>query len=152
MHSQKETRDGREMLFGAISQQQLYFDFPDWKAEDESYQPDSSIISQLRKIATPFQVKIFLGTWCPDSRRETPRFFKIIRQAGLTEIGNVEMWAMDRKKKLPDNSAGPWNIERVATFIFIRDNREIGRIVETPDALTLEENILTILTSELSTE
>lgn len=145
MKSQKVTMDGREMLYGKISCEQLYFDYPEWRQIEEEYMRDAAITAKLAEISTPFQVKIFLGTWCSDSKRETPHFIKIIQQAQLQKINSVEIWATDRKLNTPDGMSESYRIERVATFIFFRQGQEIGRIVETPEALLLEDDILNIL-------
>ena len=55
------------------------------------------------------------------------------------------MWAVDRKKNLPNNLAKEYQIEYVPTFIFLKNGHEIGRIVESPEALYLEEDVLNIL-------
>lgn len=86
---------------------------------------------------------VFLGTWCSDTKRELPRFFKSMDQAGLSEL-QVILIGLDRSKKDTEELTEKWQIEFVPTFIFIRNGRELGRIVETPED-TLEGNIAQIL-------
>lgn len=86
---------------------------------------------------------VFLGTWCSDTKRELPRFFKSMDQAGLSEP-QVTLIGLDRSKKDTEELTEKWQIEFVPTFIFIRNGRELGRIVETPED-TLEGNIAQIL-------
>lgn len=86
---------------------------------------------------------VFLGTWCSDTKRELPRFFKSMDQAGLPEP-QVTLIGLDRSKKDTEGLTEKWQIEFVPTFIFIRNGRELGRIVETPEG-TLEGNIAQIL-------
>lgn len=133
------------MLYGPLSVQQLYFDYPEWQQIEQDYQPQEKILTKLKTIQVPFQVKIFLATWCPDSRREVPRFFKILHQSGLDKQTDVKMWAVDRKLNTVQNLSRTFGIKRVPTFIFYRAGKEIGRIVETPQALYLEEDVLSII-------
>ena len=132
------------MLYGAISREQLYFDYPDWKQIEDEYEPSIDIIKQLTDYHDSILVDIFLGTRCSDSKREVPAFFKIMDQAGLNGKIEINILAVDRNKKLDNGLAQKCNIEFVPTFIFYRANEEIGRIIEMPDGL-LEEDILSII-------
>lgn len=133
------------MLYGKITLDQLFYDYPDWQEEYETYSPQQAVIKKLSKLNPDVKVLIFLGTWCSDSKREVPHFFKILDQAKLTSKIPIEMWAVDRKKNLPNNLSKEYQIEYVPTFIFLRKGQEIGRIVESPEALYLEEDVLKIL-------
>ncbi len=143
--SKKVIRDGREMLYGKITLEQLFFDYPDWQKEYENYQVQQSILEKLKTLEPDVKVLIFLGTWCSDSEREVPHFFKILDQANLTSKLSVELWAVDRKKNLPNNLSQKYQIEYVPTFIFFKNGQETGRIVESPESLYLEEDVFNIL-------
>jgi len=142
--SKKVSIDGREMLYGAIDREQLYFDYPDWKQIEEEYKPSSEITNKIKNRLDSLSIDIFFGTWCSDSKREVPAFFKIIDQFDFQSRIILNIWAVDRNKKLENGLAQKCNIEFVPTFIFYRSNQEIGRIIETPDGL-LEEDILNIV-------
>ncbi len=147
--SKKVIRDGREMLYGKITLEQLFFDYPQWKTVYEEYQPQQNILQKLKQLKpAKTRVLIFLGTWCPDSKREVPRFFKILDRAGLRSVLQVEMWAVDRKKQLPNQLAQTYQIEYVPTFVFERNHQELGRIVESPESMYLEQDVLTILSGK----
>ncbi len=148
LKSQKVVRDGREMLYGKITPEQLYFDYPSWKKGEESYQPQKDFINKLKKIKQKTTVKIFMATWCPDSKREVPHFFKIVKEAHLGPILKIEMWAVDRKKNSPNDIAKSYKIQYVPTFIFLRNGKEIGRIVESPKSEYLEKDIYLILSGK----
>jgi hypothetical protein len=144
--TKKVTIEGREMLYGNIDREQLYFDYPDWEKVEKEYEPSSEIVNQINKYIDSLSVDIFLGTWCSDSKREVPAFFRIIDQADIANKININIWALDRNKKLDNGLAEKCSIEYVPTFIFYKSNHEIGRIVEMPDGL-LEEDILKIIQS-----
>ena len=144
LSSKKIIIDDREMLYGSIDQQQLYFDYPDWKLVEDEFNFSPEYIKQLSDIMLPISVDIFLGTWCSDSKREVPAFFKIIDSAGIADKMDIKIWAVDRKKTLKNGLAKKCNIEYVPTFIFYKSDIEIGRIIEIPEGL-LEEDILDII-------
>jgi hypothetical protein len=89
------------------------------------------------------RVLMILGTWCNDSKRDVPRFFKIFDQAGL-KLDKVTMVAVDRSKKDAEGLTETHQIQRVPTFVFFRGEREIGRVTEKP-VTTLENDIAGIL-------
>ncbi len=143
--SKKVVKNDIEMLYGPVSVEQLYFDYPQWQKIEKAYNPDLGIVKQLSELKGSFNVKIFLATWCPDSRREVPHFMKIIQQAGLTERLKMELFAVDRKLKLDSALAQKYKIKRVPTFIFFNQEKELGQIVESPKALLLEQDVFAIL-------
>jgi thiol-disulfide isomerase/thioredoxin len=99
---------------------------------------------KLTDVLKGYTIKGFMATWCGDSRRETPRFFKILDETGFNQ-NNFELIAVNKNKKTPDNLQEGFTIFRVPTFIFYKDNEEVGRYVEYPRE-TLEKDILKIVT------
>ena len=145
MTSQKCIIDGTEMIVGPTSIEQIYFDFPDWQKYRVEYKPDSITIEKLKSLKVSFKVDIVLGTWCSDSRREVPGFYKVIEEASFKDIAEINLFAVSRSFRDSSRVAIESGVDRVATFIFTRENEEIGRIIETPD-FSLEEDLLAILT------
>lgn len=119
-----------------------------WYLEEyNNYQINSNILKNLSEDQKEFKVKIYFGSWCSDSRREVPRFIKIMEAANVYE-NQLQFHGLDRTKKSPDYQDNKYNIQYVPTFIFYRNGKEIGRIIETP-TLTLEKDILHILSQEI---
>ncbi len=141
LQSKKVTRDHTEMLYGRTTAEQLYFDFPVWKEVYNLYTPDQKAMKELRNLTRPVKVKIFFGTWCKDSRKNVPRFFKVIE--GMKNF-DVELVAVDRGLDAEGEETGKFNIQRVPTFIFLEKGHEIGRIIEHP-VKSLEEDTVNIL-------
>ena len=111
----------------------------------EEYIPDQDVITKLGGIdKKDLSVKIVLGTWCPDSRREVPRFMKI---ADLMQLpaGKIVFVGVDNSKIAPVGGYDTLQIERVPTFIIMRKKVETGRIIENP-VTSLEQDMLNILT------
>ena len=73
----------------------------------------------------------FGGTWCGDTKRELPKFFKIMALAKIP-AENIELYGVDRSKESGDGIREKYNIVSVPTFILISGGKEIGRIVEYP--------------------
>ncbi len=103
----------------------------------------SDYVGLIQQAGAGVETMVFFGQWCSDSRRDVPRFLKIVDLAG-TSLGRVTLYALDRKKKSPEGLEGQYRIERVPTFVFLKQGKEIGRIVEMPRT-TLEGDMLGIL-------
>ena len=112
----------------------------------DAYQVDTAVTEKIKEELNGVTVKAFMGTWCGDSKRETPHFYKIADEVGLG-INDIDLVTVNRSKKTPDNLQEGFDIKRVPTFIFYRDGEEIGRFVEYSRE-TLEKDILKIVSGE----
>ena len=108
-----------------------------------SYSLDMETIQQIKPLLKNIKIKAVMGTWCGDSRRETPHFYKILEAAGF-DLKNLTLITVDHDKLAPGNEQQGLGIERVPTFIFYKNGKEINRFVEYPRE-TLEKDILHIL-------
>ena len=138
-------RTGVNMLYGEISRQELFAEYPNWREKYDKYVPNALYMDALSEKYPAVSVEIFLGTWCGDSRREVPRFLKITDISNLVDEDSIRIWAVDRDKQLESGLAREKNIKQVATFIFLRKGKEFGRITESPVNDSLEEDILEIM-------
>jgi len=111
-----------------------------------NYTVDQKTTKKLKKALKDVTIKAFMGTWCGDSKRETPRFYKVLEAAEF-DLKNLKMITVNRGKKTPDNLQKGLNIFRVPTFIFYKDGKEIGRYVEYA-RVSLEKDMLQILTGK----
>lgn len=119
--------------------------FPWYKLSYQSYQPDSESIEKLKNAAPGHTFLIFAGTWCKDTKRELPRFFKAADAAAIPKE-NIRLIFLDRNKKAKDNSAEENKITLIPTFILLRDGNEKGRIVEETKQ-SIEKDLLDLLAS-----
>ncbi len=110
------------------------------------YETNYDLIPEITQGLEGVTVTTFMGTWCGDSKRETPRMFKILDNASFNKK-DLTLITVDRSKKNPTEYTSGNNIIRVPTFIFKKDGKEIGRIVERPIE-SLEVDMLKILTGE----
>lgn len=118
----------------------------DWYVRGrEEYKPEEAVLDQLRKTTgDDLSILIVMGTWCPDSRREVPRFMRIVEEIGFP-ADRIVFVGVDNTKLAPVGGYDTLNIERVPTFIFLRNKVEAGRIIETP-VTSLEQDMQNILT------
>lgn len=111
----------------------------------DDYKYNSDAIDKLKEIEkSDITIKIVLGTWCPDSRREVPRFMRVLNAWNFTQ-DKVQLIGVDNVKNSFIANFDSFNIQRVPTFIIYKNNIEIGRIIETPKT-SLEQDMVNILT------
>ncbi len=144
--------DGYEILLGIITKPDLEKNsFSVWfNSFYKSYDVDQETIDLFKKeLIKDYKIVIFLGTWCGDSKRETPRLLKILDTANFPS-SQLKIIAVgksgDLYKKSPSGEEKGLNIIRVPTIIFYKNEKEINRIVETP-VQTLEKDIAAIITT-----
>lgn len=116
---------------------EMYFD------EYDNYVADKKTLKRIRKHKDDYEILLVLASWCHDSKEQVPRFLRIMDDAKLSS-DIMTMVCVNGQKKCETVDISDLNIERVPTFIFYRDNKEIGRIIETPD-LSLEQDMLKII-------
>ena len=127
------------------------FDFQDsaykewFDSRYEEYTTDQQVVSEISKHIHKLTIKAFMGTWCGDSRREMPRFYKILDETKFDQ-NYFQLICVDRTKK-HENLEKDLNIFRVPTIIFYKNGKEIGRYVEYPRE-TIEKDILKIVSEQ----
>ncbi|MBA4377295.1 MAG: hypothetical protein C0395_01325 [Gemmatimonas sp.] len=141
-------------LIGPLSREAWSAFAPELAPEAASYEPSPDVVAALSALDRDLRVVCVLGTWCSDSRREVPRFWKVMEACGLA-AESLEMLAVGRAD---DPAALAWEesrgvapgyrarygVELVPTFIVYEGGLELGRIVETP-AVSLEADLAAIL-------
>jgi thiol-disulfide isomerase/thioredoxin len=111
----------------------------------DDYQFNTESINKLLDIdKSNLTIKIVMGTWCPDSRREVPRFMRIL-DIWQFPVSSVTFIGVDNAKISPVGEYDKLEIQRVPTFIVYKNNIEAGRIIENP-ATSLEQDMVNILT------
>jgi hypothetical protein len=129
---------------GAMTIDELWETAPVWRAIADVYEPDGAIVERLRAIDAPVTLQVVLATWCGDSRQHVPRLLKAITRAANPNI-TVELTGIGPEFVTPMAVVSGQNITNVPTVIVRRDDRELGRYVETPAAQTVEEDIADIV-------
>jgi len=86
----------------------------------DDYQPNTESINKLPGISKDqLTIKIVLGTWCPDSRREVPRFMRVM-DIWQFPYANITFIGVDNEKLSPVGEYEKLDIQRVPTFIIYK--------------------------------
>ncbi len=140
---------GKAKLLGVIDKDGLKKEnYASWFDKNyEAYLTNDKIIDKLEDSLKNYEIKVFLGTWCGDSKREVPRFYSVLETANFP-TAQLQVIALDKTeeayKKSPTGEEEGLNIHRVPTFVFYKDGKEVNRIVEFPKE-TLERDMLKIV-------
>ncbi|WP_439128908.1 thioredoxin family protein [Polaribacter sp.] len=112
----------------------------------DNFKTNPETIAKIKENLKGVTIKGFMGTWCGDSKRETPQFYKILDAAEFN-FKKFDLVTVNRSKKTPDNLQEGLNIIRVPTFIFYKNGQEIGRYVERPRE-SIQKDILKIVSEQ----
>jgi hypothetical protein len=133
----------QEVLLGRVRPEAILSISPEWRTNRDAYEPAEADIRAIASTPIKARLDVYFGSWCSDSRREVPRFLRILDRASPARL-MVRYYGLDRTKKEPARLARRGAIERVPTFILRADGREVGRIVETPQT-TLEHDLAVLV-------
>jgi len=143
--------DNKDMLLGKINKSGLQsHSFAKWfNKNHDDYIVNTALVKTFKKDLEHYTIKVFLGTWCGDSKKEVPRFYKVLETANFP-MQQLEVIALDQSdeayKQSPNGEEKGLNIHKVPTFIFYKNGEEVNRIVEHPKE-TFERDILKIITT-----
>ena len=139
--------DQTTWLLGYFNPDQLtHYPYSTWYLPGfDDYQIKTDPLNKLLEInKEDIAIKIVMGTWCPDSRREVPRFMRILN-AWQFPVTKITFIGVDDAKLSPVGEYVKLDIKRVPTFIIYKKNIEAGRIIENP-VTSLEQDMVNILT------
>ncbi|MBN8676121.1 MAG: hypothetical protein J0L56_18460 [Chitinophagales bacterium] len=141
-----------EIVYGAVQQSDLqkppynkWFD-----SIYASYDPSPVVISKItQQQLKDIRIEIFFGTWCGDSRREVPKFLKIMDQLAVpaSKISLIATGSDSLYKQSPQHEETGKGIFRVPVFIIYKNGAEINRINEFPVS-SLENDLAAILAEQ----
>ena len=139
------------MLLGKVNKEALSENtYSEWFLPNyEAYQPKKEKVAELKKILPEYTITAFFGSWCGDSKKNIPIFYKILDESDFP-LERLTVIALSNDsnnyKQSPGGEEEGLNIHRVPTFIFYKDGKEINRIVEHPIE-NLETDMLQLLTN-----
>jgi hypothetical protein len=100
---------------------------PELQAEYAGYEPSPDLVRALSYTRRDVTITCVLGTWCSDSRREVPRFWKLLDMMDVPDLELVMLGvgrtdAPEAAAWLEENGVAPgyrqrFAIELVPTFI-----------------------------------
>ncbi|HYC59215.1 MAG TPA: HEAT repeat domain-containing protein [Thermoanaerobaculia bacterium] len=138
------------LIIGEITPDRLVTTVPVYASKRDEYKPDTTVVEMMKDhVQAGDRVEVFMGTWCDDSQREVPKFLRIADE--LKSQYGVELparfVAVDKSKQQPAALLTGKSLQKVATFIYYRGDRELGRIEERPQGL-FEDDLLTIVAKQ----
>ncbi len=128
---------GNPMLLGVCTREKLQQKpYGDWFNKNYTdYRIDTAVAEKLRTALSGKSFRIFMGTWCGDSKREVPRICKLFDYCGVSQA-QVQFIMVDNHdsvyKQSPGHEERGLNIHRVPDLLVFEHGRELGRIVESP--------------------
>lgn len=142
------TYEDSVMLLGKANRKGFQMDaFKDWfNTGYEDYKVDTETAEKLKPLLKDVDITVFMGTWCEDSQRETPHFYKILDAANFDE-SKLTLITVSEEKTTPLGYEEGKNITNVPTIIFFKNDKELGRIVEYPIE-SLEKDMFAILSGK----
>ncbi len=137
---------GNPMLVGLCTKQGLQqAPFSKWYDKYyQEYDPGKYTSKTLKSSLTKdIHIKAFMGTWCGDSKRNVPKFYRVLEEVKFDD-SRVTLINMKNGKQTDEQFEKGLNIHRVPTFVVYRGDEEIGRIVEHP-VQSIEQDLLKII-------
>ena len=141
------------ILYGAITKDSLTVaPYDKWFTTGyDAYKPNAETVAKLKKQNfKDYSIQVFFGTWCGDSKRETPRFMKVMNEINFPadKIKIITVGDGDSLyKQSPQHEEKGLGIFRVPTFIVYKNGIEVNRINEYP-AISLEKDLLAITSNQ----
>ena len=125
------TDSSGKMLKGNINRDILERDTSfHWFHDNQAgFTPDAETVAILKAKGSALWFVVFGGTWCDDTQNLLPKFFALMDAAG---IGNDQLTiiAVDRKKKSINHFPEDMHLTNTPTFIVLKHDTEVGRVVE----------------------
>ena len=143
------SEDGENILVGQIKRDAMRkAPYKEWfDLNYEYYTVDENTLESIKPALQSVEMLVFFGSWCSDSQMQLPQFYKILDYLEY-DMDRLQLVALDnhpeRYKQSPQHEEEGWDIEYVPTFIFLKEGKEIGRIVEYPME-TLEKDMAMML-------
>ncbi|MCH4821702.1 thioredoxin family protein [Gramella lutea] len=146
--TKKETIQ-KDMLLGSFEKEDLQKKpFSKWfEPRYEKFSPEKESMETICDHIGEYNIKVLMGTWCADSKREIPKLLKILDNSKYN-YENLEMVAVDYNKNTPSKIEEELSVHRVPTIIFFKDGKEVNRFVEYSQAESIEEDIAKIVSGK----
>ena len=137
-----ETNAMNSYAIGDISMKALFENHEGFHDNYKEYQPGNLLDPVLFR---DIEIYVLFGTWCHDSQREVPRLLRLLNTLNIQE-NYIHLIGLNFLKNEPQDRGKYFQVKKTPTFVFLRNQKEIGRIVEMPK-ISLEADLLKILGS-----
>ncbi len=139
----------QDMLLGEFQKEDLKKKpFATWfEPRYEKFSPEDSAMETIENNIKDYEIKVLMGTWCADSKREVPKLLKILDKSDFN-YENLNMVAVDYNKTTPSKIEDELAVHRVPTIIFYKNGEEVNRFVEYSQGESIEEDIAKIVSGK----
>lgn len=142
--------DAEEYAVGKINRS-VFFNYKNkevYEPEYEKYKPNPDAVKFIKEQKGKFQIKMVMGFWCDDSKLYVPRLLKALDAAKWDTDDNdqLKIFGVDKNKEAGFEGFKSLNITKVPTTIVYYNDREIGRIEESPK-VSMEDDLVKIMKS-----
>lgn len=144
-----DTNLQKDLLLGEFQKEDLQQKpFSTWfNPRYEEFSPETESMNTIKENIGDYRIKVLMGTWCGDSKREVPKLMKILDNANY-KYDQLELVAVDYNKTTPSKIEEELNVHRVPTIIFYKDGKEVNRFVEYSQEESIEEDIAKIVSGK----
>lgn len=109
----------------------------------DEYQPDMQLCRLLAEKTIGHRWVVFAGSWCEDTQKLLPLLYKVTDAANISHR-TIELVFLDRQKTSPEGLENKYNVSRLPTFILLKGDQEVGRIIESIGG-RMEDELLKLL-------
>ncbi|MFD1095137.1 thioredoxin family protein [Salegentibacter chungangensis] len=125
------TKIQTDMLIGEFEPEELKEEpYAGWfNSVYDDYTPEEKALQTIDENISDYEITVFMGTWCGDSKRETPKLLKILEETGY-DMDKFTIIGVNHSKSTPGNMEEEFQVHRVPTIIFSKNGKEVNRFVE----------------------
>lgn len=121
----------------------------------EQYKPDPALVQKFADAMKGhnYTINVYMGTWCHDSRRETPKLYKLLKDVNF-DMSKLSVVTVNYSKKVPNVTpevAEKLDVHHVPTIIFYENGKEVERFVESAQ-VSLLKDLITIASGKSYTD
>jgi len=146
----EDSKTNEPMLIGSCTREAFTdSNFSGWFDEGyKYYKPHFTDEEDFSLKLKHYNIKIIMGSWCSDSRREVPAFYRVLDELHYP-TDKVNLIFVDRELQAPNENTKEEHITNVPTIIISENGKEVGRIIESP-VKTLEGDLADIVNGKTS--
>ncbi len=133
-------------LSGPVTEEQIR-EYKIFDLYANRYEPDDKTVEKFNSISDSVLIDVFFGTWCHDSKREVPAFFKLMEVIDNGSI-SAKYTAIEYRRRGPRDIIEKNNIKRTPTFIVYINGKEAGRLIEESEE-SLEKDLWRIIEKKI---
>jgi thiol-disulfide isomerase/thioredoxin len=124
-------------------------------ARKHAYKLNQEVTTRIKEFADKYFIVAFSAEWCKDCAANIPVLALISERTGLEVrvFGGLmkDPLSHERKWRIPPSppEVETFNVDKIPLIVlFDKEGNEVGRIVENPNAPTLEEELLKIISEK----